>query len=155
MAAASSTSEPTFSCLRIDRHDLVAEVILSRAAKLNTMTPTFFTEMQHAFELLDADDSVNVIIVRAEGRMFTAGLDLNEAAALAGDSSKCAAEQAADFLRTIARLQASFNAIEHCKKPVIAAVHNRCIGGGVDLITAADIRLCTRDATFSIMEYVS
>ena len=58
----------------------VAEVVLARPEKLNTMTPTFFAEVQRAFETLDADPTVNVIIVRAEGRMFTAGLDLKEAA---------------------------------------------------------------------------
>ena len=90
---------------------------------------------------------------RAPGLACQLTTTLARAACVCADSSACVAERAAEFLRTVTRLQQSFDAIEKCSKPVIAAVHNRCIGGGVDLITAADIRVCTQDASFSIMEY--
>jgi len=150
----SKTTEP----IRIDRRDHVAEVVLDRADRLNTMAPPFFRSLRQAFEEIDADAQVRVAVVWAEGRMFTAGLDLKEAfAGLGGvaagtDGPSSQALRNFDLYRLIRDWQDSISAAERCRKPVIAAVHGHCIGGGVDLVTACDIRLCSRDATFSIRE---
>jgi enoyl-CoA hydratase len=149
----SKTSEP----IRIDRHDHVAEVVLDRADRLNTMAPAFFRSLRRAFEEIDDDAQVRAAIVWAEGRMFTAGLDLKEAfAGLGGaggtDGPSSQATRNFDLYRLIRDWQDSISAAERCRKPVIAAVHGHCIGGGVDLVTACDIRLCSQDATFSIRE---
>lgn len=143
--------------IRIDRRENVTEVILNKPDKLNAMAPGFFFEIKRAFEEIDADDSVRVAIIRGEGRMFTAGLDLNEAAgALLGPqpsgSKKSPVTTNMSLYRSIKELQGCFSAIETCRKPVIAAVHGNCIGGGLDLITACDIRICSADASFSIYE---
>lgn len=140
--------------IRIERHDGVAEVILDRPEKLNAMAPKFFDEIRRAFEEIDGDDSTRVAILHAEGRMFTAGLDLKAAGGLlTGDGAKTS-EAASNYktYRNIRRLQDCFTALQTCRKPVIAAIHGKCIGGGIDLITAADIRLCTSDSEFSIFE---
>ncbi len=146
--------------VRVDRNGAVAEVVLDRPEKLNAMPPAFFREIREAFEELDRDDDVRVIVVRAEGRIFTAGLDLAQAmggifgGSGSGESDKPSSEATRNLeaYRLIRRWQEGFSAIERCSKPVIAAVHGKCIGGGVDLITACDIRLCSADASFSIYE---
>jgi enoyl-CoA hydratase len=106
---------------------------------------------------MDADDDVRVAIIRSEGPVFSAGLDLKEAGSiLDGDGSGGAKRSPAVAnqaqYRVIRELQDCFTRIERCCKPVIAAVQGKCVGGGVDLIAACDIRLCTADASFSIFE---
>ncbi|RMF20828.1 MAG: crotonase/enoyl-CoA hydratase family protein [Deltaproteobacteria bacterium] len=144
-------------CIRIDRDGHVAEIVLDNPDRLNVMTlPGFFHEVRDAIREIGADDEVRVAIVRAEGRMFTAGLDLKSAGAsftgADGGSGASEATRNMSLYRTIRDLQDCFSEIERCPKPVIAAVHGKCIGGGLDLITACDIRLASADASFSIYE---
>ncbi len=143
-----------YSLIRIDRDGPIVEVVLNRPEKLNTMPVAFFYEIERAFKEIDRDQDVRVAIVRAEGKLFTAGLDLKDAMGtiVGGDSSSSDAVRNLQIYDTIRRLQDCFTAIEKCRKPVIAAVHGKCIGGGVDLTTACDIRLCSADASFSIYE---
>ena len=148
-----------YTTLRVDRRDHVAEVVLDTPDRLNAMTTKFFHEVKAAFEEIDADPDVRAVIVWAEGRLFTAGLDLKEAAngvlnvgGRGNGSKKSLASQNFTVYRTIKAFQDCFSAIQACRKPVIAAVHNKCIGGGVDLVTACDIRLASADASFSIYE---
>ena len=140
--------------LRIDRADHVAEVVLDRPHKLNALTFDMFDQMRRAFTELDGDDDVRVVILRGEGRMFTAGLDLiSSMSALApGDDSNSPNQNSRKLYRLIKDLQAGVSAMADCSKPVIAAVHDRCIGGGVDFISGCDIRVCSAEATFSVFE---
>jgi enoyl-CoA hydratase len=85
----------------------------------------------------------------AEGKSFSAGTDLEEAAAMVNQPS---ADGRDKMRKNILALQQGFTKIEICRKPVIAAVHSHCIGGGIDLICACDMRLATTDAIFSIRE---
>ncbi len=143
--------------IRMDRNGHIAEVVLANPERLNVMAlPEFFHEVRKVFRQITDDDEIRAVVLYAEGRMFTAGLDLKTAApAFLGDGSNGSASAATRNLslyRTIRDLQDCFSAIARCPKPVIAAVHGKCIGGGLDLITACDIRLATRDATFSVYE---
>jgi len=96
---------------------------------------------------------VRAVVLAARGPHFTAGLDLAAmAGALVGDQELSPAARATRFLAAVTRLQRSITSVERCAKPVVAAVQGACIGGGVDLITACDIRLCSADATFSVRE---
>lgn len=142
-----------YTVIRLERHEHIAEVILNNPERLNAMGANFFTEIRQAFEEIDADTNLRVAILWAEGRLFTAGLDLKESIlnTTAADRSSPGVRNE-KFYRHLRELQDCFSAIERCRKPVIAAVHGHCIGGGVDLTTACDIRLCTTDATFSIHE---
>jgi enoyl-CoA hydratase/carnithine racemase len=133
----------------VEKEGHLAWLILDRPEKRNTMSFKFFADLTEHFEQFDADPEVRVVIIRAEGKSFTVGLDLAEAAAMIGDGS---ALQREDMRRGIMRLQDNISAVERCRKPVIAAIHGHCIGGGVDLISACDIRLASRDAIFSIRE---
>ena len=137
------------SFLKVEKIGHVAWLVLNRPKQRNTMTMEFFQEMRRIFEEFDADIDVRVVVIRAQGKSFTAGLDLVAAQALLGDGSAVYR----DWLRRkIVELQESITAIEKCRKPVIAAIQGHCIGGGVDLTSACDIRLAAKDAIFSIRE---
>ena len=137
------------SCFRVDRSEGVAWLTLNRPDKRNTMVTSFFTELAEYFQEFDRDPDIRAVILKAEGKSFSAGTDLQEAAQLLSTGS---ADGRETMRREIRRLQESIGWIERCRKPVIAAVHSHCIGGGVDLICACDIRIASRDAVFSIRE---
>jgi enoyl-CoA hydratase/carnithine racemase len=143
-----------FECIRMDRNDHVVEVVLSNPGRFNAMDKRFFHEIRDAFRQIDADASVRAAIVWAEGRMFTSGLHLRSTEDLMPprDEQVSSAVQNMDLYHVIQDFQDCFQQIERTRKPVIAAVHGRCLGGGVDLVTACDIRLCSSDASFAIHE---
>jgi enoyl-CoA hydratase len=134
---------------KVERENHIAWLILNRPEKRNVMGAAFFKELSDHLATLDGDPNVRVVIIKAEGKSFTAGTDLNEAASLLSGEG---ADQREDTRLKILALQAGLTAIEKCRKPVIAAIHSHCIGGGVDLISACDIRMATKDAVFSIRE---
>ena len=129
----------------------IAHVKLTRGEKLNTMTPQFWEDMISAFEEVDADGSVRAVVLSSTGRHFTAGLDLNSASSLGGGDTDVARQRAA-FLKHVKRLQHAFTVIDECRVPVIAAIQGACIGGGVDLVTACDMRVAAENSYFTIQE---
>jgi enoyl-CoA hydratase/carnithine racemase len=129
--------------------DGVAWLTLSRPEKRNTMGFDFFAGLTAHFEAFGADPAVRAVVVAAAGKSFTAGLDLTEAGSMLSDTSAAGRERLHGRIR---ELQHSISAIEQCRKPVIAAIQGHCIGGGVDLACACDIRLAAADAVFSIRE---
>jgi enoyl-CoA hydratase/carnithine racemase len=133
----------------VEQEGSVAWLILNRPEKRNAMTWEFFTELGEYFRTFDNNPALRVVVIRAEGKMFTAGLDLVAAGSLIGDGSAIHREE---LHRKIVLLQEAISAVEQCRKPVIAAVHGACIGAGVDLLAACDIRLAAKDAVFSIRE---
>jgi enoyl-CoA hydratase len=134
---------------KIDQEDHIAWLTLNRPDRRNTMGMAFFKEIGELFDGFDRNPDLRVVIIKAEGKSFSAGTDLNEAATLLG---KGAADERECTRVHILALQEGLNKIEKCRKPVIAAVHSHCIGGGIDLISACDIRLASKDAVFSIRE---
>ena len=136
----------TFKC---ERSENIARLTLNRPEKHNAMDRNFFKGLQSHFTRFDQDPGVRVVVIRSAGKSFSAGTDLDEAAAMLTGPG---ADQR-EFLRNrISELQESISAIENCRKPVIAAVHGHCLGGGLDLICACDIRLADVSAIFSIRE---
>ena len=133
----------------IEKDGFITWLTLNQPEKRNTMTLEFFRVMTEIFPKLDADPEVRVIIIKAEGKSFTAGLDLVDVTSLFEQPTSDSRER---FRKKILELQESNNVIERCRKPVIAAVHSHCIGGGVDMLCACDIRIATRDAVFAIRE---
>ncbi|MEN6464247.1 MAG: enoyl-CoA hydratase-related protein [Syntrophaceae bacterium] len=134
---------------RVENEGPIAWVVLNRPEKRNTLTLEFFSGLTEIFRQLDSDPETAVVVIRAEGRDFTVGLDLTEAAAILNADSAGSREE---MRRRIEEIQESMNSVEKCRKPVIAAVQGYCIGGGVDLLCACDIRIAARDAVFSIRE---
>lgn len=134
---------------KVEQEAHVAWLTLNRPAKRNVMGAAFFEELSVRLAKCDQDPAVRVVVIKAEGKSFTAGTDLNEAASMLSGEG---ADQRETTRINILALQAGLTAIEKCRKPVIAAVHSHCIGGGIDLISACDIRIATEDAVFSIRE---
>ena len=143
----------------------VATLWLDRPDARNALGRAFFDELPVAMAELSNDAAVRAVVVAARGRDFSVGLDLHEMGGiLAGDPSgdpsgnpanRAPASPAARALstrRSVLRMQAAVSAVADCPKPVVAAVHGHCIGGGMDLVTACDIRLACSDAIFSVRE---
>jgi enoyl-CoA hydratase len=138
------------SHLRIDRDGDVATVSLLAP----TMPPALFTELGETFAAFARDTALRAVILRGDARAFSYGLDLPAAF---GSWGPVFAGQGLAAARTalwamIRDVQATITAVASCPAPVIAAVHNWCVGGGIDLITACDLRICSADARFSVRE---
>ncbi|XP_061638457.1 delta(3,5)-Delta(2,4)-dienoyl-CoA isomerase, mitochondrial isoform X1 [Phyllopteryx taeniolatus] len=131
----------------------VTHVELHRPNKRNAMNKAFWSEMVDCFNEISGDPDCRVVVVSAAGKVFTAGIDLVDMAAdvLQPDGDDTA-RISWNLRKTISKYQDTFSVIERCPKPVVVAVHGACVGGGVDLITACDIRLCTQDAWFQVKE---
>lgn len=142
---------PSFETLQLSIEEQVATVYLNRPDKANAMNGTMWDELQICFEWLDDEPTVRVVILAGNGKHFCAGLDLSVFGNLQGASVE-PARRAEQLRRTILRLQGNLSAIEKCRVPVLAAIHNTCIGGGVDMTCCADMRYATEDAYFSIRE---
>ena len=144
----------SYESVTVDVDNHVAQVTLVGPGKGNAMGPAFWAEMPEVFAKLDADRDVRAIVLTGSGQHFTSGLDLP---AMGGTLSEVlggggSARPRADFHQTILRMQGAINAVADCRTPTIASVHGWCIGGGVDLISAVDIRYASADARFSVRE---
>ena len=144
-----------YQSLRIEQADGIAELVLTGPGKGNALGPDFWREMPEALRALDADDSVRVILLRGDGANFTYGLDLMAMTESLGPlilgEGNLALERT-KLLQLIEKMQAATEGLARCRKPVLAAVHGWCIGGGIDLIAACDFRYCSREAKFSLRE---
>jgi enoyl-CoA hydratase len=141
----------THEVLSIERHGQTATLWLDNPERRNAMGPAFWNELPAAMRELREDPEVRAVVIAARGRDFTVGLDLK---AMMGNLTDGAGRSGGKlrFLDEILRLQGSITAVAECPKPVIAATHGYCIGGGVDLITACDIRYASAETIFSIRE---
>ena len=142
---------PSFETLELQIEQQVATVSLNRPDKANSMNAAMWDELQTCFDWLDQEPTVRAVILAGNGKHFCAGLDLAMFGGLHGESSE-PSRRAEHLRRTILRLQDNLSAIEKCRVPVLAAIHNTCIGGGVDMTCCADMRYATQDAYFSIRE---
>ncbi len=147
------SSEQTFETVKIERDGHVAELVLNRPEAGNAFNAQLFSDVHDAFGALDEDDGCRAIVLRAEGKAFTYGLDLMSAPVDFGPVlSEGLAGVRLELRRLIERLQVQTGKPAVIRKPVVAAVHGWCIGAGLDLISACDIRLCSADARFSLRE---
>lgn len=147
-----NTSDLT--CASVTVSDGIADVVLTATGKANRMGPDYWAQMPTLFARLDEDESVRVVLLRGAGEHFSFGLDLASMSAelapvVSPDGGAKARQQ---LLAIIRRMQDANTCVARCRKPVIAAVSGWCIGGGVDLITACDVRLASKDARFSVRE---
>jgi enoyl-CoA hydratase len=149
--------------LSIEQDEGVATVWLDRAEARNAMGPDLWRDLPRAMAAVSGDPAVRAVVIAAKGPHFSVGLDLKamghvltaggDREAPGGASSAASTAARARAGRTeVLRLQDAITAVSRCPKPVIAAVHGYCIGGGVDLIAACDIRLASADAVFSVRE---
>lgn len=143
---------PEYQAFTVTLTDHVAQVCIARAAKRNAMNEAFWRELVDIFRWIDDTDEVRAVVLSGEGAHFSAGIDLAMLASLAAQMGPDVGRNARLLRKTIQRLQAAFNAVDRCSKPVLAAIQGHCIGGAVDLIAACDMRYCSADARFSIKE---
>ena len=140
--------------LSIDVDGHVATLWLDRPEARNALGRSLWRDLPLACRALDAERDVRAVVLAARGSHFSVGLDLKELAGplvAAAPAASSAAANAASYA-AVRDMQASVNALADLAVPVVAAVHGYCIGGGVDLICAADIRLASADALFSVRE---
>lgn len=142
-----------FTTLKVELADSIATITLNRPDKANAMSEPMWHEIKAAMEWLDATPEARVGIITGAGKFFTAGIDL---ALLGNISAKikddCDGRSREKLRRLVLELQDTLSSIERCRKPVLAAINGPCIGGGIDLVTACDMRYCTAGAYFTIKE---
>ncbi len=138
----------------VEKQAPIALVFLNHPEKKNAMGPAAWLEPIQIFADLDADPEIRVVIVAGKGTCFSAGIDLQGMVPYLPelmDKNQTGATKWR-FLPKIKQLQDGISAIEKCRKPVIAAIHGHCLGAGLDMATACDIRICSEDAQFSLKE---
>lgn len=141
-----------YETLSLNVADGIAHVQFIRGAEFNTMNRAFWPEMVAVFGEIDQDPSARVVVFSAQGKHFTSGLDLNDFGAGLMASEGEASRKAEALRRTVLHMQQSISVLDRCRLPVLVAVQGACIGGGIDLISACDMRYCAEDAFFSIQE---
>ena len=140
--------------LKISIKSSVAEIELNRPEKANAIDEELWFALGDCFRELDENEAVRVCVLSGAGSHFTAGIDLKflQSVGQEVENFDCEGRKREHLRRKILKLQAAFTQIEQCRKPVLAAIHGGCIGGGVDLISACDMRYSTRKAVFQIKE---
>jgi enoyl-CoA hydratase len=150
------SSSLSSSCFDAEVTEKVAHIRLNRPDDLNSMVREFWTELPEIVRGLDARGDVRAIVVSSTGRHFSAGMDLGvftsgDTAITPGDAHEMGRVRAR-LRQTALMLQESFTAFERVRMPVLVAIQGGCIGGAVDMVTAADMRYATADAFFVIQE---
>lgn len=155
------------TCFSVEVADQVAHVRMIRPERANSMIPAFWRELPAIVTDLSDRAAARAIVLSAQGRHFCSGMDTTVFTApggIADDPAAPSAEGAdrggrasrgrrADAFRALAmHAQDTFTALERCRLPILAAIQGACVGGGVDMVTAADLRYATEDAWFCIQE---
>ncbi|WP_044874727.1 crotonase/enoyl-CoA hydratase family protein [Pseudomonas sp. LFM046] len=143
---------PDYKAFRVELADKIAHVQINRPEKINAMNADFWREIVEIFREIEDNDEVRVVVLSGAGKHFSSGIDLMMLASVGAQLGPDAGRNARTLRRKILELQASFNAVDNCSKPVIAAIQGYCLGGAIDLVSACDMRYCTVDAQFSIKE---
>ena len=143
---------PEYKAFRVELSDKIAHVQINRPEKVNAMNADFWEEIIEIFRWVDETDEARVVVLSGAGKHFSSGIDLMLLAQAGSALGKDVGRNAEALRRKILQLQGSFNAVDNCRKPVLAAIQGYCLGGAIDLISACDMRYSTADAQFSIKE---
>lgn len=137
--------------MELSIEDRVARLTLSRPEQMNTMSPAFWRDLEGALDKLQRDAPARALVIDSTGKHFTAGMALDSFdSSIALDDSS--AQSRANIAEVLTDMQRAFDRLAQLRMPVIAAIQGGCVGGGVDMVAACDIRYCTADAFFCIQE---
>jgi len=143
---------PSYTTLSLELINNIANIQLNRPDRANAMNRPMWQELGEAMAWVDDTPEVRVVVLSGNGKHFCAGIDLGMLNELIDESINCEGRKREALRSEILWLQSQLSAVANCRKPVLAAVHGACVGAGVDMITACDMRYSTEDATFSIKE---
>ena len=144
---------PKLETVAISQQGKVAVVSLNRPEKANAMNWQMWQDIRSAMQWADRTPEVRAVVLQGEGKHFTSGIDLTMMMGLQGQiKDDCDGRMREKLRQLILELQDTLTSLERCRKPVLAAIHNGCVGGGVDLISCADMRYASADAYFTIKE---
>ncbi|MGB0753225.1 MAG: crotonase/enoyl-CoA hydratase family protein [Gammaproteobacteria bacterium] len=142
-----------YTCFKTEISNGVAHIIMSRGNELNTMTRLFWKELPEIIKTIDKNADARVILLRGEGKHFSAGMDLaNFVNDSSGKKKKDPSRTREAFYHELLELQGAFTALEKCRMPTIAAIQGACVGGAIDMAAACDMRYCSTDAFYKIAE---
>lgn len=139
------------TCFSLTTTDHVAHLVLSRPAELNTMHPTFWRELDELLTRIHQEGTARALVISSTGKHFSAGMSLETFAGAIQMDDQSPEGRAAIF-DLLTDMQGTFTKIENLRIPVICAIQGGCIGGAVDMVTAACIRYASADAFFCIQE---
>ncbi len=146
------------TCFDLIIENNIAHIILNRPKKRNSMIPEFWDDLPKIVQKIDKESMARVIVISSTGPHFTSGIDIS----VFGSSKKETVDHeeqqelnrvaGAKLYDTVQYLQQTFSCLEESRIPVLVAIQGGAIGGGVDLITACDMRYMTEDAFLTIFE---
>ena len=143
----------SYKCFEVKIADGVAHIIMNRPEKRNAMIAEFWKELPAIVQDIDENAKARVIVLSSTGPIFCAGIDISMLKTDIGvGKDKNHPQHGAAFYPHVKQLQASMSSLETCRIPVLAAIQGGCYGGGVDLITACDMRYGTEDSFITIYE---
>ena len=146
----------TYTCFNVETKDHVAHIRMIRPERANSMIPEFWDELPKIGGQLSEGNEARAIVLSAEGRHFCSGMDLSVFAGnndvSVQDNAAHISRQRANFRTTALHLQRTFSCLEESRLPVLSAIQGACIGGGIDMVSATDLRYATEDAFFCIQE---
>lgn len=145
-----------YTCFTVKIEDNIAHIVLNRPEKRNSMNPVFWDELPNIVADIDHESRARVIVISSTGPHFSSGLDINAFLTDGGSDVqpdvKTQRVRGESFYQNVKRMQGTFSVLEQCRVPVLVAIQGGCIGGGIDFVTACDIRYATADAFFTVYE---
>ncbi|MDG1782818.1 MAG: enoyl-CoA hydratase-related protein [Porticoccaceae bacterium] len=138
----------------IEKNGGVGTIWLDRPDKYNALNEAFWLAIPEALSALEADEDIRVVLVAGRGKHFCVGIDLVQSG-MASHQRPAGESEAIANLRQLegtTRFQDAMSSLAKCPLPVIAVIHGHCLGAGIDMITACDIRIASADSNFSVRE---